>query len=435
MLAALAAILPIAALATSSPPDWSSETGGKALSWSGAEKLAWSDSFGTPDTDWANRIIELRDGSVVAAGFLNRPGPGSAAETDVVLRKYGPGGRLLWSRRFGGSRSDAAWTVKALPDGRLALAGISSSESAGGNDAYLAVTRPDGHPIFERRYGGPGDDRATDLVLTPDGGFLLVGQTEPGPGEEPDIFLVRADKAGREVWRKSYGDKGSDRGFFAAAAAAGGFVVAGVTGPRGNYDHMLMKVDEQGRLLWRRVVGGGGNDPNHGLAVLPDGRIVFTGYTQSWGSSVHDISILTYSPDGTLLSHQLVGGPGDDRAQSSAAAPDGSVWIVGYTKSFGRGDWDIAVAKVDPKGRLQPWMAAVGTPSDDHGSSISVARNGDLLLSGYTTAPSAGAAPPDGFVIRLKPSRLRRITDGVAVRTGVSPGGEASTPSLRPSAP
>src|SRR5687767_8739281 len=51
------------------------------LALTGAE-ARWTDRFGTARTDWANRFVELSDGSLVAAGFVNRDDQGSDPDWD-----------------------------------------------------------------------------------------------------------------------------------------------------------------------------------------------------------------------------------------------------------------------------------------------------------------------------------------------------------------
>lgn len=412
-----AALAVQACTAHPSPDDWVPEVAPAALSFdtSGVARIAWAWTAGSAKTDWITRVIPTRDGSLVAVGFVNRDDHGGPAEWDAVAVRLTAGGRVRWARRFGGAGLDAFWDVKELPDGRLAAAGFSTSAGAGANDAWLAVLDAGGNLQFERRYGGAADDLALGLVSTADDGFLLVGQTASEGAGERDVFLVRTDAAGVERWRRTFGGPGVDRGFF-GARVDGGFVIAGVTGAERSYDMLTLNVDDGGRERWRDVVGGPGNDPNHGLTVLADGRIVVAGYSQSWDATVHDLVALVYAPDGTLLRHEVMGGPGDDRVMSSFADADGGTWFVGYTRSFGSGGWDVLVARAGRDGAFEPWMAAIGTPHDDQAYAGAVAADGALLLGGYTTARGGGGSAPDLMLARVAPDRLTRRTAEVSVR-------------------
>lgn len=374
----------------------------------------WVDYFGTPATDWNNRFIELSNGDLIAAGYGNRDDRAALSDWSLLLRRYRGDGSLVWDRRLERPGLDAAWVVRELEDQRIAAAGFSDSGGSGGQDMYLAVFSPGGGLEWERWYGGAKDDRATDLLVGPNGEFILVGQTESEGAGERDVFVVKADPIGKELWRRTYGTPQTDRGFFSALAPDGNLVVAGVTGVPGNYDYLLMKIGADGHLIWRRVVAGEGSDANHGIAVLPDGTIVYVGYGPSWGGRGNDVSVLRFASTGELLSHQLIGGFGDDRVQLAAAAPSGAVWLTGYTKSFSE-DWRMLVAKVAPGGQLEPWFGAIGGPADMNGSSVSVADNGDLLLGGYARQISGGA--PDALAVRVNPRRIVQHTENVTVRT------------------
>lgn len=376
--------------------------------------VQWVKYTTSPQTDWTNRIIELPNGDIVAAGFVNRDDQADAPDWNAFVEGYDAQGRWIWGQSYGGPGVDAAWAVRAASRGTLIIGGISSAGSKSDWNAALTITDDRGNSV-NRQFGGSGDDRATDVLVLADGSLLLVGQTDSSGEGGIDVFLVKTDALGNELWRRTYGGKSDDRGFLGLSMSDGGAVVAGVTGPRGSYDFLLMRVAADGSALWRRVVGGSGNDATHGLTRLADGRIVLTGYGPSWGGRENDVSVLLFDDSGELLSHQALGGAGDDRVQFAAADPRGGVWLTGYTKSFSS-NWRMMVGRLSPEGTLERWLGAIGGAGDTNGSAVEVARDGDLLLAGYTDLPSGGSAPPDGFTLRVDPATIERRTSGVSVR-------------------
>jgi hypothetical protein len=98
---------------------------------------------------------------------------------------------------------------------------------------------------------------------------------------------------------------------------------------------------------------------------------------------------------------------------SVATDADGGSWLFGYTKSFGPA-WDVMVARVGAEGGFEPWMAAVGTPSDDHAYGGALTADGRLLIGGYRRTSADRA--PDLLVARLAPGALVRRRDTVEVR-------------------
>ena len=375
----------------------------------------WVQHFGTEHTDWVNRAIELPNGRIVAAGFINRDDTATSSDWNAVLEGYDGEGRRIWSQSWGGQGVDAAWSVEARSDGSFVVGGLSSEGAGGDLNAALTITDERSLNTVHKSFGGAGDDRATDAIVLSDGGILLIGQTDGSGAGGIDVFVNKTAADGAEEWGRTYGTATDDRGFFGVAMPDGGAVIGGVTGPRGSYDLLLMRIAADGTEMWKRVVGGGGNDATHGIVRLSNGRILLTGYGPSWGGRENDVSVLVFEDNGTLVSHQAIGGPGDDRVQFAAADPAGGAWLTGYTKSFSA-DWRMLIARMQPDGTIQPWMGAVGGTGNMNGSTVAVARGGDLLLGGYSALPSGGKAPPDAFLMRVAPDRVVQRREGVAVR-------------------
>src|ERR1700759_956253 len=199
--------------------------------------VRWSISSGGPKIDWVNRIIRTRDGNIVSVGFKGRdPDPKAAERWTAVVEKYTLNGKLIWTHDFATNGMNAFWAVHETDPSQLIAAGFATSAVGAEYDARLTLLGADGREVFAKNYGGAKDDRATDVLITPDGGYLLVGQTESFGAGERDVFLVKTDKDGNEQWRKAYGGPGMDRGFAAVATADGGYVVIGTTGSEAKID-------------------------------------------------------------------------------------------------------------------------------------------------------------------------------------------------------
>lgn len=59
---------------------------------------------------------------------------------------------------------------------------------------------------FVKYYGHVASQAAADLLRTDDGGYILLGSTNSyNTGEEHDVFVVRTDSLGNELWSSSFG--------------------------------------------------------------------------------------------------------------------------------------------------------------------------------------------------------------------------------------
>lgn len=379
--------------------------GPEAFGSDGSSRILWKQVFSSPQDDWINQILPLRDGTFLAVGFLGRDDNAKDGDWRALAVKFSGAGKVLWRREYGqGKGADAFWAAAEAADGRIVATGFTNRIGSGGLDAYAAVLGGDGRLISEAAFGGPGYDRATDIAPTIDGGFLLAGHTESGHGGKRDVLLVKLGPDGAEQWRRDYGGPDSEGALYLEPAGDGGFVLAGGTDERGDGDVLVMKVDAEGRQLWRRVIGDhGADDTPHNLNILPGGRIQMSGYTAGYGSQGHDLLSLTLSREGELLREEVMGGAGDDRAMVSGLDREGRTWATGYTRSAGAGGWDIFLTRLGRDGGFEGPIATIGGPKDDNGTAVLPLADGDLLVAAYSQ--NLGGGGQDAVVMRVKPPK------------------------------
>jgi hypothetical protein len=109
---------------------------------------------------------------------------------------------MEWNRTHGGGNSDWGHSLIVTSDGGFAFVGESDSFGAGGYDFWLVKTDELGFIEWSRTYGGPERDSAESLVQTSDGGYALAGFTlsfgHVGSDIylESDIWLVKTNEQG-----------------------------------------------------------------------------------------------------------------------------------------------------------------------------------------------------------------------------------------------
>ncbi|HYO49183.1 MAG TPA: hypothetical protein VEW94_04975 [Chloroflexia bacterium] len=187
----------------------------------------------------------------------------------------------------------------------------------------------------------------------------------------------------------------------AAVAADGSTYLAGFTSSFGDGDLsvFVVKFAPDGTLVWQRTWDGPeqfGSDAANDVDVAPDGSVYVAGYTQGTGG---DALLLKFSPDGTLLWQRTWGGSASDRAEAVAVAPDGSVYIAGGTTSFGGGNSQIFAARFAPDGTLV-WQRAWGLDGFADGQGVAVAPDGSVYVAGVATRPG-GAFEFDIVLLKL----------------------------------
>lgn len=77
-----------------------------------------------------------------------------------------------------------------------------------GCDSASSVEDP-GESFFLKFYGADGDQTGDDLVVLPDGSFVLFGTTRL-TGKDKQWYLVKADAKGNVLWEKTFGGQGDE---------------------------------------------------------------------------------------------------------------------------------------------------------------------------------------------------------------------------------
>jgi hypothetical protein len=150
----------------------------------------------------------------------------------------------------------------------------------------------------------------------------------------------------------------------------------------------------QGTLTsnWIHSWGGTGTDADSAIATDSFGNAYVVGSTTSFGAGGQDVLLLKYDASGNLLWTRTWGGSGNDYGNGVLVGPDGSVYVVGGTSSFGAGWYDVLLLKLDTSGNLI-WSRTWGGASYDVGHDLSFDANGNLAIAAeaYSFCPGSCA--------------------------------------------
>ncbi|WP_420434916.1 hypothetical protein [Candidatus Poriferisocius sp.] len=343
---------------------------------------------------------------IAAVGALACGGdsePESAAQSD-------------WSIQVGTELPDTTYGVSAAPNGDVVLAAATEGSLVGRNqgqrDVYLARYSPDGQLRWSRQTGGPQNDSPLGVSVAPDGSIYVGGFTEgdfasPNQGSA-DVWLAHYDADGNELWRRQFGGPAWDRGFDVAAFDSGAYITgysAGTLDPDtdlGGFDGFAAKFDADGNQQWIRHIGTDATDWGQGSALAPDGGLFLTGYTEGdlGGANAgdKDLFAVRLRPDGSLAWAVQLGTSALDWTQGVGLGPDGGVLLAGSTEgSFAAdhaGERDMIVVSLDADGNEQ-WRWQGGTAGAD--SAFEVRQAGDhIVVTGSVTGDLAGGGSSRG---------------------------------------
>ncbi|WP_457754193.1 hypothetical protein [Thermococcus sp.] len=233
-------------------------------------------------------------------------------------------------------------------------------------------------------YGGTEDETIYDVKITPDGGIIAVGVTSSFGAGNNDVWVIRLNREGQVLWQKTYGGKGDDTGYAVAVTPEGEFIIAASTNSfgSGDYDFWLLKLDKHGNIKWEMTYGGEYGEGAMDVALMPNGDIIVVGYTGSFGAGNFDVWILRLDSAGNLKWQKSYGGFGEDIALAVDIIKSADIVVTGYTTSFGAGGEDGWVLYLDGNGNVK-WERTLGNRGDDELWGVSVDKNGNIVAAGF----------------------------------------------------
>ena len=257
----------------------------------------WSKTFGGTGLDTGTSVCQTSDGGYIICGYTRSFGTDNQ---DVYLVRTNASGDTLWTRVHCSNLSEFAHAVLETDDGGYIIAGSSIREidgTFGDRDIYLLKTNSQGHEEWSRLIHHYYFDSAHSIKKTSDGGYIIAGHTDILFQELLDTYLIKIDSEGNEVWRRQMGESTLyDYGRSVCQTGDGGFLLCGATRSveTGN-DVYLIKTDAEGNEIWKKIFGGPGSDWGSSVVEAADGGYIITGHTDSYGAGKFDVWLLKVS--------------------------------------------------------------------------------------------------------------------------------------------
>jgi len=319
---------------------------------------------------------------------------------------------------LGGSGQDTSRRFTKTSDGGyIVVASTQSSELEdfkGESDILVLKLTKDLEVEWMKLIGGKGWDEAADVKETADG-YIVLGYTLSKEVEGKinkggwDYVVAKLDKSGTVQWLKLYGGTGNDIPSKIIVTSDNGYLIAGTTnsvdgdtqGNIGTWDTWLLKLDVEGNILASKIFGGLDRDKAVDLIELEDGYLVANvtyslegNIPYNHGSS--DIWLFKVSKDlKDITLNRVIGGTDQDEVGRLIKAKDGNIILVGYTTSVdgdiqkNAGFWDIVVAKITTAGELL-WLKTFGGLEEDIAYSGAEFPDGGFAIVGHTLSKVDG---------------------------------------------
>ena len=359
----------------------------------------WTKTYGGTDYDVGYSVQQTSDGGYIITG---KALSFSAGSYDVGLLKTAPNGNLEWLKLFGGTNEDCGNSVMQTTDGGYIVVGYTFSFDIGAGDLWLIKTDSNGNLAWSKTFGGTNGDIGVSIQQISAGGYIIAGSTASFGAGQGDVWLIKTDSSGNEIWSKTFGGTDWDIAASVTVTSDGGYVVTGNQSSisAGSTDVGLLKTDTNGNLLWFRNFGGVQEDGGYCVKETSDGELIITGYTSSFTAGKKDVWLIKTNSEGIQQWSKSFGGDENDVGYSVVQSQDGGYVVAGVTNSFGAGSADIGLLKTDSLGNLI-WITSIGGPNADVATDIMLTSDNGYIITGSTA--SFGVGLDDVWLVKLEP--------------------------------
>ncbi|MEA1936489.1 MAG: hypothetical protein U9N04_00015 [Patescibacteria group bacterium] len=329
----------------------------------------WANAYGGNKDEYIRSLQQIPDGNYIATGWTMDSG--GSGNKDFLVMKLSPLGVKIWARAFGGGSADfdsSKTTVYDASTGNLFVAGVS------GIDASILKLDPNGHLLKMRNLvGSKGEFR--EIEKTSDGNYIAVGKTTHSDNRG-NILVVKFDSNLVKIWAKEYGknnlrdsavsiyqtdddgDGDKDDGYLVF-----GYLENVIGGPQ---DFFVMKINPLGIKKWVKSYKKADLDSDHSRfsCETSDGGFVLSVISFYTGGS--NILLVKINSNGIQEWAKIFKGDDIDNLNFIEQTSDGGYIISGRTNSFGAGNMDTLIIKLDKNGNIKD----CSPPLEDFGAII-----------------------------------------------------------------
>ncbi len=220
----------------------------------------------------------LNSGKILSAGVEYTSG-------DVTLFSFSPEGIVQKAQRIHGPGQQEATAMISTKDGGAVMVGSTTSFSHGNSDGFIFKLRPNGSKAWAKTFGTAVDEFFSRVLQTPDSGYAVLGGIS-NTVTSFDVVLVKFSGGGKVLWKKTFSTPGFDHPSGIALTADGGILVIIASDVAAGTRTVVSKLSGNGNTQWTRIYGSGGTHVGLSIAESSDQNLYLTEIYTPAGSHI-----------------------------------------------------------------------------------------------------------------------------------------------------
>ena len=362
-------------------------------------------------------IVETTNGYIVAemAGFPIFP-------KKICIRKLDINGDTQLQKLYGDSNEyHNTYSLIRTSDGNYLTGAYNYNIDQDFFNIYLLKINNNIDSIWEKKIVAlSGFNYYSNYVVeASDKGFLITGEIADTALNDGNVFILKTDSLGNELWHSSFGGNKFDVGYSSVELPDKGFLTLGWTrsfgfGSSTNHDYYLIKSDSLGNFKWQKTYGTTLNDTPIGITGTNDGNYLIAGNKEITSGTNYNGNIIKIDTAGNIIWQKNYGGTSIDELWWVHELDNGDIAAVGSKRNVNQKDegWII---RIDSSGN-QIWERSwiIG---NDHSyfRDFKQTTDGGFICAGFVFEGPDGTQ--DAWLVKM--DSLGCDSAGCATYTGI----------------
>lgn len=293
----------------------------------------WSHDIGSLSKDEPQKVCCLSNNDILILGKTS-----ADDEEKVLLVRTDKEGKMLWIKVLDDGNFYMGNDIFPLADNGFIIAGAKSSDSKTPH-LWMAKMDENGNMVWEHTFSENLKGCMASVKQLPNNDFIMSGQVSGKALNDCDIFVIRTDENGKELWQNRMDSpKSKEWPECVCCSPDSCFVLVGWAGNCLNdindenaifdYDLMIKKINCEGKVLWTKNIDGEGSEGGNAVVIRPDGKFLVAGTKLTSFSGKVGPWLLEVDQQGTVVDELLLN-MRLDQASKVINTSDGGFVVVG----------------------------------------------------------------------------------------------------------
>ena len=313
----------------------------RIVKYSSSGSFQWTRTWNNGGNEDGNAVATDSSGNIYAAG---------SSGSDICLIKYSSGGTFQWSQTLSISDIDQAFAVAIDSSNYIYIAGESYTSGTWPlRDFALAKYSSSGSLQWTQTLDLSEEDTCNAIAIDSSNNIYLGGTSRYGYGGNIYFTVVKYSNGGSREWSRTWntGSATVDCEGICLDPSNNIYLAGRAWYGSSLYQMLLVKFNSGGTYQWNRKWGNSGYDEATDITYDSSGFVYLGGGTTSLGAGSYDFCVVKYSTSGVFQDIDTWGGSDYDKG-NAIDIRSGKIYMGGSTKSYGAGNYDFCVVKLNP---------------------------------------------------------------------------------------